>query len=305
MIKLTVLKKLLVNDTTGERFDIDKDVPKVNHLDKVKFEIFFRNDGEPTKVDFDFQVYGNDTGMIGGRPRTTTMFNSIHGGVIPSGKEAYGCHFLDMWSENITINWWLMVQNEAVLHGAFGVGLVTPAPPSATHCLICRYIRLPWFDPDGLRGCTDKIANVVNPFVVPLGYEYIETEVDTTVDTINIYYKKSGSPVLPVGAILTALFWLTVFVIVGIIVIQVKEILVRPIQEQAKVFIEETRFREKIADMIKSGELTQSEAESVLSDYESKVGLPTTEYGELLKMAIFGGIAIALIYFGSKAVEKV
>lgn len=108
--KASVKNIRVLNDSTGESWNIvpGGQAPKAKHLANLRIEIEFVNDGDPVRIDYDFQVIGNNTGTQGKRTRTTTMFDSQHGQIIPTGKQSYGCHYLTMWSEPVTVNLWLV-----------------------------------------------------------------------------------------------------------------------------------------------------------------------------------------------------
>ena len=74
-----------------------------------------------------------------------------------------------------------------------------------THKLVLGFRVLPWLKKDQIDwGVKNLLVPSVNPFITVLTYKYVGYKVDMVNKKIIIFYRKTGSPAVPLAAILAA-----------------------------------------------------------------------------------------------------
>jgi hypothetical protein len=96
------------NETTGESWQVyagtdwTGQTPKIKANARVKIRITYSNYGGAVGVRFDVQVTGLQSGTVG--QRIITDVDHLSGPI----QGAYRDHWINMWSENIGLAWWLI-----------------------------------------------------------------------------------------------------------------------------------------------------------------------------------------------------
>jgi hypothetical protein len=93
-----------------------------------------------TSIQYQFQCVGRQTGKQGGKPLTST------------DASGYGAHYYQQWSENVSINLWLLRAGSTVWSKvpAFNIDLTTPPPPPPPN-IVAQIQKIEVFDSSGVR----------------------------------------------------------------------------------------------------------------------------------------------------------
>jgi len=153
-------------------------------------------------------------------------------------------------------------------------------PAEYTHELRIFFIRLPWATKRGVEEAIPSIAAVVNPFITPLGYDYVGGSVNWEDRYISLYYRKRGTPAIPLVVIVGAIVGIAISVAIMIVGIAW--------YEQAKAL--ETYYRSKTElerealRLYEEGKLTYDQLQEVLKQIDVSLRPPE----ELVKCKLLG-----------------
>jgi hypothetical protein len=132
------------------------------------------------------------------------------------------------------------------------------------------FIPLPWASQRQLEEAIPSIAGAVNPFITPLGYDYVGGSVNWQDRYISLYYRKRGTPAIPLALILGAVVGIAFSL--AIIVYSLAWI------EQSKVV--ETYYRTKAElqqeamNLYSQGKITYDQLQQTLKTIDESYQLP-------------------------------
>jgi len=98
----------VTNETSGETWQLYSGTswlgvtPQIKANDRVKIRITYNNNGGAVGVRFDIQVTGATSGTVG--QKISTAVDQLSGPITG----AYRDHWINMWSESISLAFWLV-----------------------------------------------------------------------------------------------------------------------------------------------------------------------------------------------------
>jgi hypothetical protein len=138
--------------------------------------------------------------------------------------------------------------------------------PQYTNELRVYFLKLPWLTREPLEGMIPRIADIVNTIIVPLGYRYIGYRINWDESYFSLYYLKVGTPAIPLGYIVAALF------AIGIIVIGIAWYEHEKVQET--YIVQQAEINKQILKLYEEGKLTYEQAQQLMQQSQIKIPSP-------------------------------
>jgi len=157
-------------------------------------------------------------------------------------------------------------------------------PPDATHCLKCGYHNFLGYSQETIKAKVKQIiVPITNSILVPMGWQYIDTEVFG--NYFEIYYKEA-SPVEPVTTLTVgSIATLIVIAIIGIAVISVAWVYIATLMEYAKAKADKKKLLEE-------GKITNEQYTQLIAEQKPEDMLGGL--GDLLKWGLVLILVLAI-----------
>jgi hypothetical protein len=136
--------------------------------------------------------------------------------------------------------------------------------PQYTNELRVYFLKLPWLTKESLEGMMPRIADSVNTIIVPLGYQYVGYRINWDDSYFSLYYLKVGTPAIPLGTIVLALF------AIGIIVLGLAWYEHEKVQET--YIVEQSEIKKQILKLYEEGKITYEQALQLMQ--QSQINIP-------------------------------
>jgi len=165
--------------------------------------------------------------------------------------------------------------------------------PEWTHKLVIYFWKLPWATYDAVKAAVEStLIPAINAFEFFMGYDYLGYVLDWQKDTITLYYRQRIAPLgrkmfaPPLAAILAAIA--LILISVGIIIFGLAW------YEGQKLAMREQLTLEQL---LEEGKITPEEYAEYKEQFKKHPPAWYEAIPEAIKYAVYGGIAIALIFF--------
>ena len=164
--------------------------------------------------------------------------------------------------------------------------------PEWTHKLVLYFWKLPWATYDAVKAAVEStLIPTINAFEFFMGYDYLGYVLDWQKDTITLYYRQRSSMsrkmfAPPLAAILAAIA--LILISVGIIIFGLAW------YEGQKLAMREQLTLEQL---LEEGKITPEEYAEYKEQFKKHPPAWYEAIPEAVKYAVYGGIAIALIFF--------
>ena len=194
---------------------------------------------------------------------------------------------------------------------------VSAAPTEYTHVLRLYFIPLPWASQRQLEEAIPSIAGAVNPFITPLGYDYVGGSVNWQGRYVDLYYRKRGTPPIPLAEILAVV---AIAAILGVVYVSAVwyEVKMKELELIEYQYRTKAELQQEAMNLYKQGQLTYDQLQQTLKTIDESYQLPEqiTKKCKLLGMfeipipaewcdTVNGIVALGLLGLGMYAAYKI
>ena len=170
--------------------------------------------------------------------------------------------------------------------------------PADIYELRLFFIKGPWANEALATSILQSLASAVNPIIQPLGYRYIKTECNWTQSYYSVWFEKTGSPVIPLAAILAVIVGIGLLVSIFFYAVGFYH-QGKAAEQQA---INESDFQASLDKALAEGKITPEQYAQMLTAYRqatAQMGIPWNNI--LILAAVLGGAYILSKSVGSHA----